>query len=226
MGNRKKTIVILSGGLDSTVLLWSLLASGDEIVALTFDYGQRHSREIDAARAICAESNTKQLVIDLSPLRKVMVGNSQTDQEIEVPHGHYADETMKKTIVPNRNMIMLAVAGAAAVSFNAQAIAYGAHAGDHPIYPDCRPIFTDAMEKAFLVASLEPIRLLRPFINMSKADIVALGSKIGAPMHLTYSCYEGNHSYHCGECGTCIERKEAFRNANVADRTKYRSQSR
>lgn len=218
-----KTVVILSGGLDSTVLLYSRLQARDEVVALSVDYGQRHKAEIAAARRICAVTGVYHIIIDLSILRVVMKGSSQTDAQVPVPHGHYAEESMKKTVVPNRNMILLSIAGAAAVSEGADAIAYAAHAGDHTIYPDCRPAFTEAMEKAFAIANWKPIVLMRPFIEMTKAEIVTLGEALGAPFALTYSCYEGELNIHCGKCGTCVERREAFRNANITDPTNYRA---
>lgn len=127
---------------------------------------------------------------------------------------------MKLTVVPNRNMILLALAGAWAVSTKSEAIAYAAHAGDHAIYPDCRPEFAEAMQGALLLCDWHPVRIARPFLAMSKADLVKLGAELGVPFALTWSCYKGGDK-HCGKCGTCVERREAFELAGVPDPTKY-----
>jgi 7-cyano-7-deazaguanine synthase len=216
-----KVVLILSGGLDSSVLLARLLADRHEVHALSVDYGQRHRRELDAAREIAAHYGVEHRVADLSGLRPLLAGSSQTDASVPVPHGHYAEESMKATVVPNRNMLLLGAAGAWAISLKADAVAYGAHAGDHSIYPDCRPEFVAALEKALLLADWHPVRILRPFITLTKADIARLGHKLGVPMGLTWSCYSGEE-VHCGACGTCCERLLAFREAGVPDPTVYR----
>lgn len=127
---------------------------------------------------------------------------------------------MKATVVPNRNMILLSLAAGHALSIGFDTIAYAAHAGDHTIYPDCRPEFANAMETALNLADWEPLRLHRPFVNLTKKDLVQLGDQLGAPLHKTWSCYAGR-DLHCGKCGTCVERKEAFSLANITDPTKY-----
>jgi 7-cyano-7-deazaguanine synthase len=127
---------------------------------------------------------------------------------------------MKSTVVPNRNMILLALAGGHALSLGFDTIAYAAHAGDHTIYPDCRPEFADSMNKALGLADWKDLNLHRPYVEMTKSDIVSLGDRLDAPLHLTWSCYAGGE-IHCGKCGTCVERKEAFELANIADPTKY-----
>ncbi|NBQ03100.1 MAG: 7-cyano-7-deazaguanine synthase, partial [Opitutae bacterium] len=134
--------------------------------------------------------------------------------------GHYAEESMKSTVVPNRNMILLALAGGHALSLGFDTIAYAAHAGDHTIYPDCRPEFADAMDTALSLADWNTLSLHRPFVDMTKSDLVSLGAELDAPLHLTWSCYAGNE-IHCGKCGTCVERKEAFALAKIPDPTKY-----
>lgn len=226
-----KIVVILSGGMDSSVLLFDALKKGHEVSALTIDYGQRHKKEIEAARKITEwvmpgptgwGSLVAHEVVDLgSALRPIFrgSGSSQVDN-IAVPHGHYAEDSMKQTIVPNRNMLLLALAGAWAISKKYDSIAYGAHAGDHAIYPDCRPEFVDALALALLKADWHQVTIVRPFISWTKADIAARGTQLGVPFHLTWSCYEGG-DLHCGECGTCVERKEAFRDAKVYDPTDY-----
>ena len=130
---------------------------------------------------------------------------------------------MKSTVVPNRNMILLALAGGHALSLGFDTIAYAAHAGDHTIYPDCRPEFADAMEKALGLADWKDLNLHRPYVEMTKSDLVSLGDQLDAPLYLTWSCYAGG-KIHCGKCGTCVERKEAFELANIADPTNYEEQ--
>lgn len=158
--------------------------------------------------------------IDLSALRAVLKGSSQTDENFEVPEGHYTEETMKVTVVPNRNMILLAVAGAWAISLKAEYVAYAAHVGDHAIYPDCRKEFADRIAEVLETADWHSVKLMRPFLNRTKADIAALGHELKVPYELTWSCYKGGEK-HCGKCGTCVERKEAFALANVPDPTEY-----
>jgi 7-cyano-7-deazaguanine synthase len=135
---------------------------------------------------------------------------------VAVPHGHYAAESMKATVVPNRNMILLAVAIGRAVAVGAEAVAYAAHAGDHTIYPDCRPEFVDALAQAALLCDWRPIQILRPFVSWTKGAIVREGVRLGVPFELTWSCYEGEERP-CGKCGTCVERAEAFAQEGIVD---------
>ena len=215
-----KSVVVFSGGLDSTVLLYDLLAAGDEVLALSVDYGQRHRVELAAAREITAACEVEWQLADLSAVAGLLAGSSQTSTDIPVPHGHYTAENMKQTVVPNRNMILLAVAGGWAVSRRADRIAYAAHAGDHTIYPDCRPEFTAAMRHALGLADWHQVDLHTPFVQLTKAEIVRRGAELGVPFGATWSCYEGGDR-HCGLCGTCVERKEAFAEASVLDPTVY-----
>jgi 7-cyano-7-deazaguanine synthase len=215
-----KTVVIYSGGLDSTVLLYHLLAASPEVHALSIDYGQRHRCELDRAGAICAIAGVPHQSADLSGLRPLLAGSSLTSPEIEVAEGHYAEETMKTTVVPNRNMILLAVATGHALSINAKQVAYAAHSGDHAIYPDCRNEFADAMAAAIALCDWKDVELSRPFVDWTKADIVRRGAELGVPFEKTWSCYKGGEK-HCGRCGTCIERREAFDLADVPDHTDY-----
>lgn len=211
-----KSILIYSGGMDSTVLLYYLLARGDDVKCLSVDYGQRHRKELGCAKQVCAKLGVEHRVADLSALRPFLAGSSQTDDSVPVPHGHYAAENMKLTVVPNRNMMMLSVATAWAVSDKAGAVAYGCHAGDHAIYPDCRPEFTDAMERAMLLCDFAPVRLDRPFVHIHKGQICKLGASLGVPFELTWTCYEGGEKP-CGKCGSCAERREAFAFAGALD---------
>jgi 7-cyano-7-deazaguanine synthase len=217
-----QTVAIFSGGLDSTVMLHQLLAEGDKVLALSIDYGQRHRRELEHAQRIAAGLGMEWQLADLSAIRPLISGSSQTSDDVAVPHGHYAAENMKQTVVPNRNMIMIAVAAGWAISRQADRVAYGAHTGDHTIYPDCRPEFAEAMARAIGLADWHHVELYCPFIRMTKGDIVRTGAALHVDFATTWSCYEGG-DLHCGQCGTCVERREAFVQANVADPTTYRA---
>lgn len=212
-----KPIVLYSGGLDSTVLLWSLRPN---VKALLFDYGQRHKKELLQADIICMENHIEFQYADLSGIRHLISAGSQTGDE-PVPEGHYAEESMKATVVPNRNAIMLSIAYGWAVATKSPSVQYAAHAGDHTIYPDCRPEFFDAFAQAMYIGNewYTPT-LVAPFIHLTKAAIVQLGASIHAPLDQTWSCYKGG-ILHCGKCGTCVERKEAFKLAGVDDPTEY-----
>ena len=215
-----KALVLFSGGLDSTVLAAQLQADGVETRLLSIDYGQRHAKELDKAEKIALALGLPHRILRLPDLGPLLGGSSLTDDQVELPEGHYAEESMKATVVPNRNMILLALAGGHALSIGFDTIAYAAHAGDHTIYPDCRPEFADAMEKALGLADWQNLNLHRPFVNFRKEELVRKGNELGAPLELTWSCYAGREK-HCGKCGTCVERKEAFALAKVEDPTEY-----
>lgn len=216
---KKKLVVVLSGGLDSVVLMHHL-AQTNTLRALSINYGQRHSRELEYAEKQAKLLNIPWALAHLSSLAEILPGSSQTDPTIAVPQGHYEEASMKATVVPNRNMILLAVAIGHAIAHGCEGVAYAAHAGDHAIYPDCRPVFADAMATAAGVCHYHPISLLRPFVNMDKAKIVTVGSLLKVDFSQTWSCYEGG-KYHCGKCGTCVERIGAFMDAGVEDPTIY-----
>lgn len=217
-------IVILSGGLDSSVLLAHCKDQGVEVEAMSFDYGQRHGKELLSALRIAEHYHVRHQTINLCGVAEQVMGPTALThgggQFKPMPHGHYAEESMKRTVVPNRNMVMLALATSYAVSMKADAIAYGAHRGDHAIYPDCRPEFYKALQVAISLCDWHPVTLAAPFLDFSKAHIVKRGHELHVPMGLTWSCYEGE-VYHCGVCGTCTERKEAFELACVKDPTVY-----
>ena len=194
-------LIIYSGGLDSTVLLYKLVSEGAADGALAVNYGQRHARELEFARCNCLRLGVPFEVADISGLRPLFGESSLTDTSISVPDGDYNPENMKSTVVPNRNMIMLSIAAARAIAIGSGSVAYAAHSGDHSIYPDCRPEFADAMAGVLKLCHYTPITLLRPFIGMSKADIVRLGADLGVDFSLTWSCYKGGLA-HCGTCGT------------------------
>ncbi|MCP4445887.1 MAG: 7-cyano-7-deazaguanine synthase QueC [Myxococcales bacterium] len=216
-----RVVAIFSGGMDSTTMLYQLLAEGHEVKAIGFDYGQRHAVELKAAKAIAARSQVAYETVDLQSLGPIIAGqSSQVNPNVEVPDGHYSEDSMKATVVPNRNMIMLAVAVAHAISIDYDAICYGAHAGDHTIYPDCRAEFVEAMKTSIGLCDWKKITLLTPFVDISKADIAAIGGRISVPFEMTWSCYKGGTT-HCGTCGTCVERREAFELAGILDPTGY-----
>jgi 7-cyano-7-deazaguanine synthase len=216
-----KTIVICSGGLDS-VSLAHLVADAHELTRLvSFDYGQRHRKELDFAALAARRLGVPHDIIDLRGIGAALTGSALTD-DIDVPDGHYAEETMRITVVPNRNAIMLAVAFGVAAANGDDAVATAVHGGDHFIYPDCRPAFTEAFE-AMQKAALDgyaDVRLYTPFVRRTKADIVTEGARVGTPFAETWSCYKGG-ARHCGRCGTCVERREAFHLAGIPDPTAY-----
>ena len=214
-----KKVLIYSGGLDSTVLLYKLIADGNKVECLGVDYHQRHKRELFSAAKICDNLGVNFYKIEL-PIDHILGQNSLTSPFTAVPDGHYEEEKMKVTVVPNRNMIMLSMGIALAITKNAEAVCYAAHSGDHAIYPDCRDEFATAMDSVARLSHFNPIRIDRPFIGMTKTDIVKLGHSLGVDFASTWSCYKGG-TKHCGTCGTCVERKEAFVLAEVLDPTEY-----
>lgn len=215
------TIVICSGGLDSVTLAHKTAAERRLAALLSFDYGQRHVKEIESARACAARLGVPHRVVDLRGVGAALSGSALTD-DVDVPDGHYAEDTMKITIVPNRNAIMLAVAFGMAAAQKAGAVAAAVHGGDHFIYPDCRPGFIAAFQamQDHALEGVAEVNLWTPYVQGSKADIVADGAHLGVPFAETWSCYKGGLR-HCGRCGTCVERREAFHLAGVADPTAY-----
>jgi len=216
----KRAICLLSGGIDSSTLAYYLGAQEIDIFPLTIDYGQRHKKEILSAFKIAALLNTELKVINISRNSFLFKGSALTDS-IEVPHEEYDKKTMSLTVVPNRNMILLSMAVAYAISIKADMVAYAAHSGDHYLYPDCRPAFVNAMKLAIAASTEDKIKLETPFINKSKSDIVRIGIEHRVPYEHTWSCYQGE-KLACGKCGTCRERLQAFRDNNAVDPLKYK----
>lgn len=212
-------VVIYSGGMDSFTLLHLALARGYKVHALSFDYGQRHVRELECAKRVCAELSISHKVIDIRALAGVMAGSALTS-DVAVPEGHYEEESMKATVVPNRNMILLSLATGYAVTAGAVAVWYGAHGGDHAIYPDCRPEFVAKMDAVCRVANYEPIGIEAPFMEFSKGAILAEGVKLGLDYSKTWTCYNGRDKA-CGRCGSCVERLEAFAENGLSDPLLY-----
>ena len=216
----RKCVVLLSGGIDSTTLMYKLVADY-EVWPLTVSYGQRHDKEVFAARNTC-EARGEWLLkrwkyVDLSVLRNLLP--SALTGVGEIPEGHYADESMLATVVPNRNMILLAIAGGYAAGIGAKYLAYAPHMGDHPIYPDCRPAFIDSATQTLKLGTgwnEDGVELIAPFSAITKADIVKLGKSLNVPYKLTWSCYVGDDRP-CLRCGTDVERTEAFMLAGLRD---------
>lgn len=210
--------------MDSVTLAYLLSSEGYGLHIITVDYGQRHKKEISYARRCAGRLGAGFEVVDISNVGRLLSGSALTD-EVEVPHGHYAADNMAVTVVPNRNAIMLSIAYGVAVARESTLVAAAMHAGDHYVYPDCRPEFIEAFEamerKAVEGFGNPSLRLYAPFIHKTKAEIVGIGAKLGVPYEETWSCYEGGE-VHCGLCGTCNERKEAFEIAGVPDPTVYR----
>lgn len=217
-------VTTLSGGLDSVTLAHALAAEGHDLIALSFHYGQRHAKELDRAARCAVRLGAEHHEVDLRPVGALLSGSALTDAAVEVPEGHYTDASMAATVVPNRNAIMLSVAVGVAVARGAEAVATAVHAGDHTIYPDCRPAFIEAIEHEARVANegfiAAGFRVLAPFLHLSKSEIVHRGAALGVPFEETWSCYLGEE-LHCGRCGTCVERREAFERAGLPDPTHY-----
>ena len=215
-----KVCVLLSGGMDSTAALYHALESHEVAACLSFDYGSKHNaREIPFARYHAERKGLPHHVIDLD-----FVGRHFKSDLLktggDIPDGHYAEASMKQTVVPFRNGIMLAIATGFAESADADSLVIAAHSGDHAIYPDCRESFMTAMAAAMGEGTYANIRLLRPFIAMDKAAIARRGHELGVEFSQTWSCYKGGE-IHCGVCGTCVERREAFILADLPDPTVY-----
>jgi 7-cyano-7-deazaguanine synthase len=219
-----RAVVTVSGGLDSVTLAHDLAAGGAELALLSFDYGQRHVRELACAAACAERLGAAHHVVDLRSVGGLLSGSALTDAAVDVPEGHYTDESMKATVVPNRNAILLSIATGLAVATGADTVATAVHAGDHPIYPDCRPAFIESFQAVARVGNdgfaAEGFSVVAPYLTFSKADIVTRGAALGVPFAETWSCYQGGERQ-CGRCGTCVERIEAFELAGVDDPTAY-----
>ncbi len=202
-----KAVLVYSGGLDSTTLLYEYKDS--IALAVSFDYGSKHNkRELEFAAINCRRLGIRHLVIPLEFMGKyfrsdLLIGGG------DIPEGSYADENMKSTVVPFRNGIMLSIAAGLAESYELDAIMLANHSGDHAIYPDCRPEFIEGMAAAVEAGTYNGVKVVSPYCNMTKRDIALRGRELGVDFSLTYSCYKGGEK-HCGKCGTCVERREAL----------------
>jgi 7-cyano-7-deazaguanine synthase len=224
-----KCVVVLSGGMDSATLLHLVVRFHMTPIAVSFNYGQKHGKELDYARQqvldLGKKNNTSYThkIIDVTALT-AHISKSALTSDAPVPEGHYAADNMKQTVVPNRNMIMMSIAAGIAVNENAVAVATGVHAGDHFVYPDCRPEFVHALEGAIKTGNEgfghPALFVYAPFLHVGKHDIAKIGDVLGVDYTNTWSCYNGRVQ-HCGKCGTCVERKEAFDLAGLTDPTVY-----
>lgn len=214
-----KVVVIYSGGMDSFTVLNRALKDGKEVFALSFDYGQRHVKELDCARDVCQSLGVPHKIVDISAINQLLAGSSLTD-DIDIPEGHYEEDSMKSTVVPNRNMILLSLAVGYAVSVQASQVYYGAHSGDHAIYPDCRPEFVEKMNDVCQIANYEAVDIFSPYLQQTKIDILTDGLNMGLDYSKTWTCYNGREKA-CGKCGACQERLEAFEKNNVSDPLEY-----
>jgi 7-cyano-7-deazaguanine synthase len=206
--------------MDSVTALHHARTEHEVVAALSFDYGSKHNhREIPLAALQARLAGVEHRLVGLGFINE-MFESDLLKSGGEVPDGHYEDENMVRTVVPFRNGIMLSIACGFAESIGAEGLVIAAHSGDHAIYPDCREPFMDAMAQAMECGTYAGIRLLRPFIAMDKAAIVKRGSELGVDYAQTWSCYKGG-AVHCGTCGTCVERREAFVLAGVEDPTEY-----
>ncbi|MCG6656954.1 7-cyano-7-deazaguanine synthase QueC [Halomonas campisalis] len=216
----RATVVIYSGGMDSFTVLHRALREGLEVHALSFDYGQRHSRELEVATQVCRELGVPHQVVDIRAIHGLIDNSALTDASRAMPEGDYGEENLTATVVPNRNMILLSLAIAKAVNIGARRVDYGAHGGDHVLYPDCRPEFVEAMNAVAGIANFEAVELHAPYLRASKAEILAEGLAMGLDYANTWTCYLGEELA-CGTCGSCRERLAAFAANGAVDPIGY-----
>jgi 7-cyano-7-deazaguanine synthase len=226
-----EALVVFSGGLDSTTLLYRAVIDlgAENVKAISFDYGQRHKKELQYAQRTTDLLGVSHEVVDITSITSFLTSPEGTGSALvtdsDVPEGHYGEESMKQTVVPNRNMIMASIAAGHAVAIGAKALWMGVHAGDHFIYPDCRPRFFHALNAAIVIGNegfggmpelfdnAEIGNFVHtPYIHVTKADIARDALANGVPISMTWSCYQGD-AIHCGKCGTCVERIEAIQEA-------------
>lgn len=218
-GTGRKVVVIYSGGMDSYTVLRQLSHQGFEVYPVAFNYGQRHSKELKVATGVCKKYGYPFQLVDVGSINALIKGSALTD-DIDVPEGHYEEASMQQTVVPNRNMIMLSMAVGYAVSIGAEAVYFGAHSGDHAIYPDCRSAFVEAMNSVCQIANYQAVDIRAPFIGENKIDILRTGLALGLDYSETWTCYKGLEKA-CGKCGSCQERLEAFALNNASDPIAY-----
>ena len=218
--SKPKVVVVYSGGMDSFTVLHKARKEY-ETFALSFDYGQRHNtKELNCAREVCKKLDIPHKVINITCINELLQCSSLTNTDIDIPEGHYAEENMKSTVVPNRNMILLSLATGYALSVGANKVFYGAHSGDHAIYPDCRPEFVEAVNQCTQLCDWEKVTIEAPYLYGSKIDILNDGITMGLNYGDTWTCYNGREKA-CGKCGSCVERLEAFAECNATDPLLY-----
>lgn len=214
----KDSAIIVSGGMDSITMLYDFKDS--IALGISFDYGSNHNaKEIPLAKMHCERLGIKHITIPLDFMPQYFK-SSLLEGSDAIPEGHYEEENMKSTVVPFRNGIMLAIAVGVAESNGLKKIFIANHGGDHTIYPDCRPKFIEAFDKASSAGTFEGLTIEAPYTNITKADIAKIGKELGIDYAETWSCYKGGE-IHCGKCGTCVERKEALFLAGIDDKTIY-----
>jgi 7-cyano-7-deazaguanine synthase len=246
---KKTAAVIISGGMDSTTLLYDIVSQGYEVYALSFNYNQRHVRELECAEASCLKLGVPHKVIDITQIGKELLqGSSLTTDSIETPHGYYQSENMKITVVPFRNQLFLTLACAYAESIKVSKVFYGSHGGDHFIYWDCRPSFREKFQEILNLNDLWSIELVAPYLNITKADIVKRGLELKVDFSKTWTCYDPQFKPYavtkedfakdsselkirpgvvlhkvcgCGYCGSCSERIESFKVNGIIDPVPY-----
>ncbi|SFH45505.1 7-cyano-7-deazaguanine synthase QueC [Modicisalibacter xianhensis] len=216
----RKAVVIYSGGMDSYTVLHKSLREGFEVHALSFHYGQRHARELKVAEQVCLDLDIPHRLIDIRAIHSLMDGSALTDTERAMPQGEYGQDNLTATMVPNRNMVLLSLAIAHAVNIGASICFYGAHGGDHVLYPDCRPEFVDKMNDVAAIANFDPVRIEAPYLHSDKASILADGLSMGLDYARTWTCYLGEELA-CGQCGSCRERLAAFAANRLTDPLRY-----
>jgi len=216
----KRAVLLLSGGTDSTTLLYDLVSQGYEVKPISFIYGQRHKKEVQNALATCSKLGLGLEVVDISIFGQ-LAPSSLTSRGKDIPKGGYEDGNMRSTVVPNRNMVLLSIATSYALGLRIDNVFYAAHSGDHAIYPDCRPAFILALGKALKLCDYIRVNLETPYMYWEKSDIIRRGIGLGVDYSLTWSCYEGGEKA-CGKCGTCIERLEAFKKVGIKDPLEYK----
>ena len=215
-----KVVVLVSGGMDSVTALYHAASEHEVVAGLSFDYGSKHNhQELPLAAWHCEQLGVPHQIVPLSFMDDLFESDLLKSGG-DIPEGHYEAENMKQTVVPFRNGIMMAIAAGFAESIEAGGLVIAAHSGDHAIYPDCREDFMKPMAEAITAGTYADVQVLRPFIDQRKEDIVSRGSELGIDFSQTWSCYKGGE-LHCGKCGTCVERKEAFEIAGVEDPTVY-----
>lgn len=222
----KKAVIILSGGLDSTTLAYHLHAQGYQLICVSFNYGQKQIKELTYAAAVAKQLNAAHQIIDLSFMQQFLQASSLINPDLANPKQEYARDNMLVTVVPNRNSMMLTIAWSIACAEQAQIVAYGAHQGDDYVYADCRPDFFNALNLALRLGTIDSrpaeLHLHAPFSHYTKGDIVRRGAQLAVPFAATWSCYDGLE-LHCGICGTCRQRRQAFNQAGIVDPTSYAS---
>lgn len=215
-------VVLLSGGLDSTTLLYHMKEKWCNLHAISFAYGQRHIKEILQAKTIARFIGVHHELVEITDVGRLFVGSALTSPNVSVPGGAYTPDNMSATVVPNRNMIMMSIAVGYAITHQLKYLGIAAHGGDYRVYPDCRQVFFDVFQEAARLGNegYGEVKLYAPFVGWSKGEIVRRGVRCGVPWIQTWSCYQGR-MLHCGKCGTCIDRKRAFEEAGVIDPTQY-----